>query len=133
MVEASKDGRFKVSIYLNKKEQRMKRIMRIRRKISGTAERPRVAVFKSNKYFYAQVINDENGHVLLAGSTRDKEFLNMQEKIKPLEKAKRLGMILANRCKEKNIETIVFDRRGYKYHGLVKAFADAMREAGIKF
>lgn len=122
-----------MSIYLNRKEKRSKKIVRIRRKISGTPERPRISVFKSNRFFYVQLINDIDGKVLLSASTRDKDFLNQSEKIKPLEQAKRLGSLFANRCKEKNIEVVVFDRRGYKYHGLVKAFADAMREAGIKF
>jgi len=122
-----------VSIYLNRKENRVKKIVRIRRKVSGTGERPRVAVFKSNRYFYAQVINDDEGRVVLTASTREKDFTNQAEKVKPLEKAKRLGTVLANRCKEKNVNTIVFDRRGYKYHGMIKAFADALREAGIKF
>lgn len=122
-----------MSIYLNRKEQRLKKIKRIRKKISGTAERPRVSVFKSNRYFYVQIINDTTGNVLLAASTRDKGFLSEGEKIKPVEQAKRLGAIVAQRCKEKNIEAVVFDRRGYKYHGIIKAFADAMREGGIRF
>ncbi len=122
-----------MSIYLNRKENRSKKITRIRRKISGTQERPRVSVFKSNKYFYVQLINDLTGNVLIAASTRDKDFVAQTEKVKPVEQAKRLGAVVATRCKEKNIDAVVFDRRGYKYHGIVKAFADAMREAGIKF
>lgn len=122
-----------MSIYINRKENRLKKIKRIRKKIFGSPERPRVSVFKSNRYFYAQLINDVTGHVICAASTRDKDFLAQNEKIKPLEQAKRLGTIFAQKCKEKNVEAVVFDRRGYKYHGLVKAFADAMREAGIKF
>ncbi|MGC8926989.1 MAG: 50S ribosomal protein L18 [Myxococcota bacterium] len=122
-----------MSIYLNRKENRLKKIIRIRRKIYGTQERPRISVFKSNRYFYVQLINDLEGKVLLSASTRDRDFINPSEKEKPLAQAKRLGSIFANRCKEKNIEAVVLDRRGYKYHGIIKAFADAMREAGIKF
>ncbi|MCX7957908.1 MAG: 50S ribosomal protein L18 [Deltaproteobacteria bacterium] len=122
-----------MSIYLNRKENRSKKIKRIRKKITGTDERPRVSVFKSNKYFYAQLINDLSGNVLLAASTRDREIAAEKGKVKPLELAKKLGLVFAAKCKEKNIESVVLDRRGYKYHGLVKAFADAMREAGIKF
>lgn len=122
-----------MSIYLNRKENREKRLVRIRRKIFGTNERPRVSVFKSNKYFYAQLIDDLEGRVLMGISTRDSGIKNPDEKIKPIEQAKRLGSQFAQKCKERNIEAIVFDRRGYKYHGIVKAFADAMRESGIKF
>ncbi len=122
-----------MSIYLNRKENRSKKIDRIRKKISGTDERPRVSVFKSNRYFYVQLINDITGNVLLSASTKDKEFASQTEKVKPVELAKRLGSAFASKCKEKNIEMVVFDRRGYKYHGIIKAFADAMREAGIKF
>ncbi len=122
-----------MSIYLNRKENREKKIKRIRKRISGTAERPRLSVFKSNRYFYAQLINDMDGKVLLTASTRDKGFKSPEEKIKPVEQAKRLGTHFASKCKEKNIEAVVFDRRGYKYHGIVRAFADAMRESGIKF
>ncbi|MCX7943220.1 MAG: 50S ribosomal protein L18 [Deltaproteobacteria bacterium] len=122
-----------MSIYLNKRENRQRKIKRIRKKIFGTSERPRLSVFKSNRYFYVQLINDLTGNTLLSASTRDKDFLNQGEKIKPVEQARKLGTIFANKCKEKNIEAIVFDRRGYKYHGIIKAFADAMREAGIKF
>ncbi len=122
-----------MSIYLNRKENRMKKIKRIRKKISGTNERPRVSVFKSNKYFYVQLINDITGNVLLSASTRDKDIREQNEKVKLTELARRLGTVFASKCKEKNIEMVVFDRRGYKYHGIIKAFADAMREAGIKF
>lgn len=122
-----------MSIYLNRKENREKRVARIRRKISGTTVRPRLSVFKSNKYFYVQLIDDLEGRVLMAASTRDSGIKGQDEKIRPVEQAKRLGSRFALRCKERNIEAIVFDRRGYKYHGIVKAFADAMRESGIKF
>jgi len=122
-----------VSIYLNRKENRSKKIIRIRKKVSGTNERPRVSVFKSNRYFYVQIINDLTGNVLLSFSTRDKDFIAKSEKVKPIEQAKRLGLVVSEKCKEKSIETVVFDRRGYKYHGIIKAFADAMREGGIKF
>lgn len=122
-----------MSIYLNRKEDREKRVIRIRKKISGTSVRPRLSVFRSNKYFYVQLIDDLEGRVLMAASTRDSGIKGQDEKIRPVEQAKRLGTQFALRCKERNIEMIVFDRRGYKYHGIIKAFADAMRESGIKF
>jgi large subunit ribosomal protein L18 len=103
---------------------------RIREKVQGTAERPRVHVFKSNTYLYTQVINDAAGTVLLAASTLEKAF---KENGKNKTASGLLGELLAQRLKAKNIERVVFDRGTYPYHGRIKTLADAMRKAGIQF
>lgn len=106
--------------------------MRIRKKISGTAEKPRIAVFRSNKQIYAQVVDDIKGITILSVSSREKEVAE-QTGIKKTEQAKLVGKSLAEKCKEKGIENVVFDRSGYKYHGRVKSLAEAAREGGLKF
>jgi large subunit ribosomal protein L18 len=106
--------------------------MRIRKKISGTIETPRVAVYRSNKQIYAQVINDLKGETILSASSRENEIA-AQTGIKKTEQAKLVGKLLARKCKEKGIEKVVFDRSGYKYHGRVKSLADAAREGGLNF
>jgi large subunit ribosomal protein L18 len=106
--------------------------MRIRKKISGTAEKPRVSVFRSNTQIYAQVIDDLNGTTLISASSKEKEIAS-KSGIKKIEQAALVGKLLASKCKEKGIETVNFDRGGYKYHGRVKSLADAAREGGLKF
>ncbi len=106
--------------------------MRIRKKINGTAEKPRLAVFRSNKQIYVQLVDDLKGVTLLSVSSKEKEIAG-NTGIKKTEQAKLVGKSLANRCKEKGIENIVFDRSGYKYHGRVKSLAEAAREGGLKF
>lgn len=106
--------------------------MRIRKKISGTAEAPRLAVYRSNKQIYVQVVDDLNGVTLLSACSREKEVA-AQTGLKKIEQAKLVGKLLATKCKEKGIEKVVFDRSGYKYHGRVKSLADAAREGGLKF
>jgi len=106
--------------------------MRIRKKISGTLDAPRIAVFRSNKQIYAQVVNDLKGETILSVSSREKEIA-AQTGIKKVEQAKLVGKLLASKCKEKGIEKVVFDRGGYKYHGRVKSLADAAREGGLNF
>jgi large subunit ribosomal protein L18 len=113
-------------------EKRKRIRMRIRRKISGTAEAPRLAVYRSNKQIYAQVVDDLSRITLLSASSREKEIAG-QTGIKKTEQAKLVGKLLASKCKEKGIEKVVFDRSGYKYHGRVKSLADAAREGGLKF
>lgn len=123
-----------MAISLNTKHQRIKRKARIRKRVSGTIERPRLAVFKSSKHIYAQVINDEIGCTLVAASTLDSELSSdKNENIKKSDEAKLVGALIAKRCLEKNIQKIVFDRSGYIYHGRIKALADSAREAGLKF
>lgn len=112
---------------------RVKRHLRTRKKIKGTVERPRLAVFKSNSYIYAQVIDDVNGKTLAAASSLEKE---MKEKFKSrvnLESAKAVGAEVAKRASEKGIKSVVFDRGGFLFHGRIKALADAAREAGLEF
>ncbi len=106
--------------------------MRIRKKISGTAEKPRLAVFRSNKQIYVQVVDDQKGVTLLSASSNEKGFAG-KTGMKKTEQAKLVGKMLAERCLEKGISTVVFDRSGYKYHGRIKSLADTAREGGLKF
>ena len=106
---------------------------RIREKVKGTPERPRVHVFKSNTYLYTQVINDASGAVLATASTLEKAFKEQSKNTKNKSAAGLLGTLLAQRLKAKKIERIVFDRGKYPYHGRVKALAEAMRAEGIQF
>jgi large subunit ribosomal protein L18 len=117
---------------LTKLERRSRIRMRIRKKISGTAEKPRLAVFRSNKQIYVQVVDDLKGVTLLSASSNEKDIAG-KTGIKKTEQAKLVGKVLAAKCKEKGIENVVFDRSGYKYHGRVKSLADAAREGGLKF
>jgi large subunit ribosomal protein L18 len=117
---------------LTKLERRTRIRMRIRKKISGTLDTPRIAIFRSNKQIYAQVVNDQKGETILSANSREKEIA-AQTGIKKTEQAKLVGKLLASKCKEKGIENVVFDRGGYKYHGRVKSLADAAREGGLKF
>ncbi len=113
------------------KEARRKKIRsRIRGKIRGTAERPRLSVFRSNKELYVQLINDDSGTTLAASSTRDKDFARSGNKV---EQSKNIGKALAEKATEKGISIVVFDRGGYLYHGRVKAVAEGAREGGLKF
>lgn len=102
----------------------------IRKKIRGTAERPRLSVFRSNKEIYAQLIDDNSGVTLAAASSRD---AGADTKGPKIEQSKQVGTLLAQRAKDAGIETVVFDRGGYLYHGRVKALAEGAREGGLKF
>jgi large subunit ribosomal protein L18 len=113
-------------------ERRSRIRMRIRKKINGTAEKPRLAVFRSNKQIYVQVIDDLNGVTLVSAGSKEKEIAG-KTGIKKIQQAAFVGKLLATKCKEKGIENVVFDRSGYKYHGRVKSLADAAREGGLKF
>jgi large subunit ribosomal protein L18 len=106
--------------------------MRIRSKIHGTAEAPRLSVFRSNKHIYAQLVDDQKGVTLLSASSREKGIYEKKD-IKKTEQAKLVGTLLAEKCKEKGIRSVVFDRSGYKYHGRVRSLAEAAREGGLKF
>ena len=106
--------------------------MRIRKKISGTAAKPRLAVYRSNRQIYVQAVDDLNGVTLLSASSREKEVAG-KTGISKTEQAKLVGKLLAGKCRDKGIEDVVFDRSGYKYHGRVKSLADAAREGGLKF
>lgn len=113
-------------------EARKRRQRRIRRKISGTAERPRLNVYRSLHHIYAQVIDDVAGHTLVAASTVDKEIAAQLDGKKKQEQAALVGKIVAQRARDAGIEEVVFDRGGYLYHGRVKALADGAREGGLK-
>ena len=115
---------------IDKNAMRQKRHVRVRGKISGTPECPRLNVFRSNANIYAQIIDDVNGVTLVAANTLEKDFEGATGNI---EAAKKVGAVLAERAKAKGIEEVVFDRGGYVYHGRVAALAEGAREAGLKF
>jgi len=115
------------------KERKERIWRRARKRLRGTAERPRVYVFKTNRYLYVQVINDVTGAVLTSASTLEKEFKEKNKNFKNVGSSEKLGVLLAKRLKEKKIEKIVFDRAVYPYHGRIKALAEAMRKGGIIF
>ena len=116
-----------------KNESRVRKHERIRAKISGTAQRPRLCVFRSLSNIYAQVIDDTTGTTLVSASTLDSEIKEKAAYGGNTEAAKAVGSLVAQRATGKGIETVVFDRGGYIYHGRVKALAEAAREAGLKF
>lgn len=116
---------------VDKNVVRKKRHARVRSKLSGTAERPRLNVYRSNKHIYAQIIDDEKGVTLVSASTLDKEA-NL-ESTGNVEAAKRVGELIAKRAVEKGIKDVVFDRGGYLYHGRIKALAESARENGLEF
>lgn len=118
---------------LAKELLRRKRHRRVRKKISGTAEKPRLNVFRSLENIYAQVIDDEAGRTIVAASTLDDEIKSAVKSGGNVEAAKLVGKLVGRRAIEKGISTVVFDRGGYKYHGRVAALADGAREAGLKF
>ncbi|MGI8906032.1 MAG: 50S ribosomal protein L18 [Candidatus Sumerlaeaceae bacterium] len=116
------------------KEKREKRRLRIRKKIVGTAERPRLSVFKSLKHLYVQVTDDATGRTLAAATTNTKaNKAGGKKSFANVSNAQALGRTVADKAKASGIESIVFDRSGYPYHGIVKAVAEAAREAGLKF
>ena len=118
---------------VNKELARRKRHKRIRMRVEGTAERPRLNVFRSLQHIYAQLIDDEKGHTLLSASTLDAEVAERTDGMNKTEQAKVVGEVLAQRAKEKGVTQIVFDRGGYRYHGRVKALAEGARAGGLQF
>ncbi|MCR5774831.1 MAG: 50S ribosomal protein L18 [Lachnospiraceae bacterium] len=112
---------------------REKKHMRIRNRFNGTAERPRLAVFRSNKHIYAQIVDDDTATTLAAASTVEKDVKSQVKYTDNKEAAEQVGKMIAERAKAKGIEEVVFDRGGFIYHGKVQALADAAREAGLKF
>ena len=114
-------------------EIRAKKHRRLRNHISGTAERPRLAVFRSNNHMYAQIIDDTVGNTLVAASTLQKDAKAELEKTNNVDAAAHLGTVIAKKALEKGITTVVFDRGGFIYQGKIKALADAAREAGLEF
>lgn len=112
---------------------RVRRHARVRKNLAGTAERPRLNVFRSLSAIYAQVIDDQTGRTLISASSVDRELRDRLKGMKKSEQAKLIGQTLAERAKSKGIEAVVFDRGGYRYIGRVKAFADGAREGGLQF
>ena len=118
---------------VSRAEVRAKKHKRMRNHIAGTAERPRLAVFRSNNHMYAQIIDDTVGKTLVSASTLQKDVKAELENTDTVEAAAYVGTVIAKKAVEMGITTVVFDRGGYVYHGKVKALADAAREAGLKF
>ena len=114
----------------DRKLERTRRHARVRTKVSGTAERPRLCVYRSNSNLYAQIIDDVAGNTLVAASTLDKEIKTKKSNV---EAAKEVGALIAKRAAAKNIQTVVYDRGGYIYHGVVIALAEAARDGGLEF
>src|SRR5437764_771490 len=114
---------------MTKPAKRLKRRRRVRAKVHGSAERPRISVFRSNRGMFVQLIDDESGRTIAAASWVEPELRSL----KPMEQAQRAGTLLAERAKAAGVQSAVFDRGGYKYHGRVKALADGAREGGLAF
>lgn len=114
----------------DRKFETKRRHIRVRRKISGTAERPRLCIHRSNKNLFAQLINDVNGTTIVSSSTLDKDI---KTKASNMQAANEIGTAIAKKAIEKGNKTVVFDRSGYKYHGIIKEFAEAARKAGLEF
>ncbi len=112
---------------MTKSQARLRRRRRVRAKVVGTAERPRISVFRSNRGIQAQLVDDLAGHTLAAVSWTESDLRSL----KPMERAAKAGEVLAERAKAAGVDTAVFDRGGYRYHGKVKAFADGVREGGL--
>ena len=112
-----------------KQSSRLRRRRRVRAKVRGSAQRPRLSVFRSNRGIQAQLIDDDSGHTVAAAAWTEDEL----KKLARMEQAKRAGELLASRAKEAGVEACVFDRGGYRYHGRVKALAEGAREAGLRF
>jgi len=115
---------------LEKDRKRLRRKIHIRKRVSGTAQRPRMTVTKSNRSISVQVIDDAKGHTIASASTLEKELRNIKATVSG---AGQLGELMGKRLLEKNIKSVVFDRNGYLYHGIIKALADGSRKAGIEF
>jgi len=119
--------------YKTRQGKRMRRHQRIRKRVFGTPERPRLSVFRSLKHIYAQIIDDTTGRTLCAASTLDKELREKLQGLTKTQQAIEVGKLIAKRALELGIKQVAFDRGGHKYHGRVKALADAAREAGLEF
>jgi large subunit ribosomal protein L18 len=117
----------------DKNKARVKRHLRVRKKIQGTTERPRLNIFRSSKHMYAQLIDDVKGVTIASASTQEKELAEAIKNGGNIDAAKQVGQLIAKRAKEQGYTQVVFDRGGYLYHGRVQALADAAREAGLEF
>ncbi|AJS61645.1 50S ribosomal protein L18 [Paenibacillus sp. IHBB 10380] len=117
----------------DKNKARVRRHLRVRKKITGTVERPRLNVFRSSKHIYAQLIDDVTGVTIVSASTVDKGLSEEISNGGNVESARKVGELIAKRAKDKGVASVVFDRGGYLYHGRIQALADAAREAGLEF
>ena len=117
----------------SRSEIRVKKHRRVRNNLAGTAERPRLAVFRSNNHMYAQIIDDTVGNTLVSAATLDKDVKDAVEKTNNVDAAAQVGTVIAKKALDKGITTVVFDRGGFIYQGKIKALADAAREAGLTF
>ncbi len=115
---------------IDKNKKRARRKVSIRKNLVGTSERPRMSVFRSNAHMYVQVIDDSKGHTIVSASSVEKELKELKNTV---EDGAKLGEIVGKRLLEKKIDTVVFDRNGYLFHGVVKSIADGARKAGVKF
>jgi len=122
-----------ISNLKDKRRKHMQRRRRIRHRVSGTPERPRLSVFRSARHTYAQVIDDSSGRVLAAASTIDKEIRDSIKKVNKSEAAEKVGEILAERCAKNEVKKVVFDRNGFTYHGRLAKLAHGAREKGLSF
>jgi len=122
-----------VNVAQRRRQARLKRQVRVRRKVRGTAERPRLCIFRSARHIYAQIIEDSTGRTLAAASTQNGEVAEGQKATGNVQAAKAVGAALAQKALAQDINQVVFDRNGFLYHGRVKALADAAREAGLSF
>jgi large subunit ribosomal protein L18 len=122
-----------MSVSVSRNALRIRRHARVRKHIAGDASRPRLSVFRSLQHIYVQLIDDATGHTLASASTREKEIATSLTSHKSLGAAQKLGEIIAKRARDKGVTSVVFDRGGYKYHGKIKALADAARGAGLEF
>ncbi len=118
---------------VNRRKARERRRAHVRKRVVGTPERPRLNVFRSLKHIYAQVIDDSQGHTIASASTVDREVREQIAGMNKTEQAKVVGRVVAERALAKGVKKVVFDRAGYKYHGRVKALAEAARKAGLEF
>lgn len=119
--------------YKSSLNPRQRRHLRVRSRVRGTAERPRLNVFRSSAHIYAQVIDDDAGHTLVAASTLESDVVKNGDGKTKTDKAKAVGEIIGKRALDSGIETVVFDRGGFQYHGRIRAVAEGAREAGLKF
>jgi large subunit ribosomal protein L18 len=117
----------------DRKQRRIKAKRRYRAAVAGTAERPRLAVYRSLRYLYAQLVDDEHGATIAAASTLEKDVAGSLKSTGNREAGKKLGELIADRAKAKGVESVVFDRGGFAYHGVVQAIAEGARDAGLKF
>ena len=118
---------------LETKVRRERRMRRIRAKVTGTTERPRLNVFRSNRHMFAQIIDDSKGFTLVAASTLDADLRVQAAQLKKRDEAKAVGKLIAQRALEKGLKKVVFDRGGYEYHGRIKSLAEGAREGGLEF